>query len=127
MQCGRVPVIVSDDWVPPKGPTWERFSIRVSEANVQNLPNLLKQNEPEWRVMGRRAREEWEKWFSPANYLQGICGQLEALVIGARRRERHARAVLWPLAMGVERLRDKRGFRRFRTELRWFQHYLLKG
>jgi hypothetical protein len=34
MQLGRVPVIISDDWVPPIGPAWNEFSIRVAEDKI---------------------------------------------------------------------------------------------
>jgi hypothetical protein len=38
MMAGRVPVIISDQWVPPEGPAWERFSVRVSQKHVAQPP-----------------------------------------------------------------------------------------
>jgi hypothetical protein len=65
MRMGRVPVILSDDWVPPEGPEWQRMSVRISEAAVESLPERLLNLEPEAIEMGYRAREAWEEWFSP--------------------------------------------------------------
>jgi hypothetical protein len=64
MKAGRVPVIISDQWVPPQGPQWGSFSIRVRENQISMIPELLERYEPEAALMGSRAREAWEQWFS---------------------------------------------------------------
>lgn len=65
MKMGRAPVIISDEWVPPEGPAWEEFSIRVPEADVDRLPALLQNHADEAVQMGQRAHEAWEEWFAP--------------------------------------------------------------
>ncbi len=65
MRVGRPPVIVADDWVEPVGPAWERFSVRVREADAGSIPARLEALEPEAGAMGRLARREWEEWYSP--------------------------------------------------------------
>ncbi|HEV3409462.1 MAG TPA: exostosin family protein [Chthoniobacterales bacterium] len=64
MRMGRVPVILSDQWVPPEGPQWEKFSLRVAEADFRRIPQLLEEQEHMAVPMGLRARREWEEWFS---------------------------------------------------------------
>lgn len=64
MRMGRAPVILSDAWVPPIGPRWEEFSIRVRESDFARIPVLLEQRESEAVGMGERARAEWDEWFS---------------------------------------------------------------
>lgn len=64
MMLGRVPVIVSDEWVPPDGPRWERFSVRVREAQVAMIPAILREREAEAPTMGVAARTAWLEWFS---------------------------------------------------------------
>jgi hypothetical protein len=64
MRMGRVPVILSDDWIPPLGPLWEKFSIQVVERDFAQVPHLLEKREAEAVAMGNLAREEWEQWFS---------------------------------------------------------------
>jgi hypothetical protein len=65
MKTGRVPVILSDAWVPPEGPDWESFSIRVPECDLEQVPAVLETHEPDAARMGQRARDAWEAWFSP--------------------------------------------------------------
>ena len=64
MRMGRAPVILSDDWVPPAGPCWEKFSIRIREKDFAEIPRLLEEREAEAVAMGELARKEWEEWFS---------------------------------------------------------------
>ena len=64
MEMGRVPVILSDEWVPPSGPRWEEFSVRVPEHLVGELPIILKRLSDQHEEMGRRARVAWEQWFA---------------------------------------------------------------
>ncbi len=61
---GRVPVIISDQWVPPEGPTWQDFSIRIPEKHVESIPETLRQYEEQAAEMGAAARKAWENWFS---------------------------------------------------------------
>jgi len=64
LRMGRVPVIISDAWVPPEGPDWDAFSMRVAEDDVARIPALLKPRADQAAAMGARAREAWEDWFS---------------------------------------------------------------
>jgi hypothetical protein len=64
MRMGRAPVIIADQWVPPKGPDWSGFSLRVAEDDVSEIPHMLAEHEERADEMGRRARQTWEDWFS---------------------------------------------------------------
>jgi len=64
MKAGRAPVILSDAWVPPEGPEWPRFSLRIRESDAARLPELLAAREAEAAEMGKAAREAWEAWGS---------------------------------------------------------------
>src|SRR4051794_5051998 len=64
MRMGRVPVILSDGWVPPVGPRWEEFALQVGEHDFARIPSLLEQREADAVRMGEVARAEWEEWFS---------------------------------------------------------------
>jgi Exostosin family len=79
MKMGKVPIIISDEWVPPDGPEWLKFSIRVNESRFNELPEIIKSYEPNASAMGKLAREAWENWFSPdiiyirmLNYIESI-------------------------------------------------------
>jgi hypothetical protein len=64
LKSGRVPVIISDRWVPPKGPDWRNFAVFVPESRVTDIPRLLQSLEHRAREMGRLARCAWEEWFA---------------------------------------------------------------
>lgn len=72
MQLARAPVIIADDWVAPAGPDWERFSIRIPEAEVHSIPDLLRAHALYANDMGVAARDEWERWFSPSQSLKTL-------------------------------------------------------
>jgi hypothetical protein len=65
MCLGRVPVILADDWVPPQGPTWSDFSIRVAQAKFRQLPEILARYENRHVEMGLCAREAYLRWYAP--------------------------------------------------------------
>jgi hypothetical protein len=64
MRAGRVPVVISDHWVAPRGPAWETCSVRIAEKDIHQIPSLLTQLEPAADAMGGAAREAFETWFS---------------------------------------------------------------
>lgn len=80
MELGRVPVILSDEWVEPDGPSWPECSIRVSESKISELPVILRSYEPQAAEMGRQARVAWEQWFSPEMRVVRTMEYFEALI-----------------------------------------------
>lgn len=64
MRMGRAPVIVSDGWLEPPGPSWETFSIRIPERDCMRIPQFLEAREHDAVTMGKRARAVWVEWFS---------------------------------------------------------------
>ena len=98
MKAGRVPVILSDDWVPPEGPAWSSFSITVPEHHVNRLPGILEAHEHAADVMGRTARQEWDLWFSETASFTRIVDWCLSIQQSRRLPERVMRvAVLWQL------------------------------
>lgn len=93
MMLGRAPVVVSDQWVPPEGPEWDAFSLRVAEDAVDEIPGLLETRRETAPEMGAAARAAWLEWFSPEvsfHRTVGWCLQLAARSAsraGARRYE----------------------------------------
>jgi len=63
MEMGRVPVILSDDWVPPPGPRWSDFSLHLPESSLPELESLLIGFISQQPRMAQLAREEWQRWF----------------------------------------------------------------
>jgi hypothetical protein len=65
LQAGRVPVIVSDDWVEPAGPRWDRFSLRVAEADIARIPEIVSEADSRWPELAANASAAWFEWFAP--------------------------------------------------------------
>jgi hypothetical protein len=67
MELGRAPVIIADQWVPPKGPDWDTFALRIPERRVADIPEILDSCKDSAEERGRLARMAWEQWFGPEN------------------------------------------------------------
>lgn len=104
MQLGVAPVILSDDWVPPRGPDWDKCSVRVPENRIPELPEILSSLRPQAREIGQRARREWETWFASERQLQQIGDALNGILSDRVLPERLAR-LLWMAALGRHGLR----------------------
>ena len=87
LAAARVPVILSDDWVPPKGPDWDSFSIRWPEARIPELPAELERRQAEAPVMGLRARQAFDEWFAFDVALTRQMSELASLLDRPRPRE----------------------------------------
>lgn len=75
MRAGRVPVIISDDWVEPGGICWPEFSLRVPEQQIGSIPAMLESLEKHAPAMGIRARTEWERCFSAQHCFDWIASR----------------------------------------------------
>jgi hypothetical protein len=87
MEMGRVPVILSDEWVPIQGPAWNDFSLRIPEHRVADLESILDEHASRHEEMGRLARLAWEEWFDKRvcfHRLVELCLELKALQPGLR-------------------------------------------
>jgi Exostosin family len=81
MEVGRVPVILSDEWVPPIGPRWEEFSVRVPEWRVGEISAILSNYSDRYEIMGRLGRRAWEQWFAKPvcfHRLIELCADIQA-------------------------------------------------
>ena len=110
MMAGRVPVIVSDGWVPARELDWPSFSLRVAESDIASIPALCAANESRAAEMGRRARDEWERCCS----LQQTFGW-----IGRRLRELREARSRTPFHARREFLRELRYRGHVRKYARW--------
>ena len=81
MRAGRVPVILSDKWVPPVGPSWDDFSIRIAQKDVDKIPEILEREEANWEKKDRLARQTWEDYFAPDTIFNYMIDQVLELRI----------------------------------------------
>ncbi len=65
LSFGRVPVIISDEWVAPEGPNWENCSLKVPESGVASLISLLEAYEDDFAALSSAAYQTYQDWFAP--------------------------------------------------------------
>jgi hypothetical protein len=65
LAAGRIPVIISDEWVDPEGPEWESFSIRWPEGTIKGLVETLEERDSDWNAMSAAALVAHETFFAP--------------------------------------------------------------
>ena len=80
MRAGRVPVIISDDWVPPYGPDWSSFSIKVNESEIHRIPEILEAYEDNVVNMAQQARIEYNALFSSNILFNYLISQFEEML-----------------------------------------------
>jgi hypothetical protein len=80
MQMARCPVIISDEWMPPNGPEWESFSIRIPENDIATIPDVLKGLEHKAEKLGRLSRDAYDRFFASEMRLSWIAHELRQLL-----------------------------------------------
>ncbi|MBX2878411.1 MAG: glycosyltransferase family 47 protein [Granulosicoccus sp.] len=78
LEAGRVPVIVSDDWVPPPEADWS-FAVQVQEKRVPSIPKLLESLEQEAIERGALARQTWLQHYAPEALFNTFGDAIESL------------------------------------------------
>jgi len=73
-------VIISNDWVAPKGPSWESFTIRWPEGRTDGLVEALQDADRRWPAMSAAASEAHDSFFAGNGLLSPVwstlCGEL---------------------------------------------------
>lgn len=86
MAAGRVPVIISDEWVEPIGPDWSEFSVRIPEDQVAQIPRILDQLESRWVTMATKARCAFAEYFGKHSQFNSLGDCLDRLRASQTRR-----------------------------------------
>lgn len=80
LRLARVPVIISDDWVPPEGVDWGSCSIRIAEDRLTDLSSVISAFSGRWSAMSVAASRVWNSCFSDTVLADYLFNQLESLV-----------------------------------------------
>lgn len=80
LAAGRVPVIISDQWVPPTGPAWSHISLGVRESAVGSIPRLLEAAEERYPQMSAAAQTAHEHWFSQSVIFHRLISECTGLL-----------------------------------------------
>jgi hypothetical protein len=118
MRMGRAPVILADEWVPPIGPKWDEFSIRVPESEAMNIPKILEEREGEADALGLKARQEWERWFAPEVVFDTVVDWCLEIKASRRLPEYFSRMAVYPQILRPHF---------FRAYIRFWKTLILEG
>ena len=80
MQLGVAPVIISDEWVFPKGPSWNEFSIILKRKHLSSLEKIVESYESSYVEMGHLARKAYESFFSEDVYFNYVIENCEDIL-----------------------------------------------
>jgi hypothetical protein len=80
MALGRVPVIISDAWIEPEGVDWTACSVRISEQDIERLPDLLSKVESDWKELAANARLTYDRLFSTTSLFNWLGDQMQVLL-----------------------------------------------
>lgn len=81
LACGRVPVVLSDEWVPPRDVDWASGSVRVAESETSSLPERLEALEAAWPAMSTAALRIYEQWFAPEVWFHRVVEHCRELLL----------------------------------------------
>ena len=80
MRLGVAPIVISDTWPYPDGPSWDNFCLRIAESEIDHLDQILQQHKHRSGEMGRLARQAYEDHFSVKRMPESILRQLSGMV-----------------------------------------------
>ncbi|MFT5893398.1 MAG: hypothetical protein ACI8VW_000263 [bacterium] len=83
MEAGRVPVIISDEWMAPKHVDWS-FAVRIPESEITTIPGRLRILENEWEDRSSAARAAWEKSYAPDQMFNTFATSVESISRSAK-------------------------------------------
>jgi hypothetical protein len=78
MSCGRVPVIISDQWIPPPEISWKDFCVFVPQKDVFLIPELLRDLTDRAPEMGQLAQQVFIQHYAPNVFLERLLATLVA-------------------------------------------------
>lgn len=76
MMLGVSPIIISDEWVLPKGPRWEDFSIFIKVKDIANLEKIVSKYEHKYIEMGQAARQAYLQYYDEKVYFNYVIENL---------------------------------------------------
>lgn len=79
LAAGRVPVVISDGWVPPKGQDWGRAIVQWPESAIARLPLHLRSIESAWEAMSSAAAGIFDQSFRSNRIFDAMISQLLAI------------------------------------------------
>ena len=107
MQAGRVPVIISDKWIPIAGFEWNKFSIRIREKDISKIDRIIREHKIDAKELGHTAQEIYNQFFSPGPDLELLANSLAYIQDNRNETKESLIRFLYPVYYGILQLRYK--------------------
>ena len=82
--AGRVPVVISDEWLPPERIPWHTCSLRIPEVSAGDVVSILAAEEHRWPALMRGAQNVYETYLAAPVLWDYLVGTLEQVRAGPR-------------------------------------------
>jgi hypothetical protein len=79
MALGRVPVVLADDWIPFSFEDRLPYYLKIPEAQVDQIPALLREADSKAEEYGFNARKLWNKYCSPKTRVNAALAEITKL------------------------------------------------
>lgn len=80
METGRVPVVLSDRFVPPVDPAWRDCVLQPPETRLGELPAFLAEADRRWPELAARASAYWRENYADDRLARTLTRHLSALL-----------------------------------------------
>ena len=80
IKSGRVPVVLSDNYVFPAGVDWASCSLVIAEKDYKKIPSILEQENYRWSEMANAAQKISAQHFEGPGLLQNLGKNLKYLL-----------------------------------------------
>jgi hypothetical protein len=95
MALARCPVIIADNFLPPKGPDWKEFALFFPENNLRDLYHFLMKHDSLYKQLGEKAYNAWQDFFSPAVLRKYYATSLLSLIRSTPKTSKEAEIKRW--------------------------------
>jgi hypothetical protein len=82
MALGRVPVIISDSWIPFSFDQADPYYVLIAEADLPRIPDILRERRGEARTLANNARMLFQRYLSVGNRFPEVVRMMQKLQAG---------------------------------------------
>ncbi len=80
LETGRVPVVLSNRFVPPANPAWRECVLQFDERRLDTLPALLAAADAQWRSLALRVSSFWRENYADERLARTLAEQISRLL-----------------------------------------------
>jgi hypothetical protein len=82
-------VVISDQWAPPAGIPWDKFSLRVRESEANLLPDIMRDNEHRYDELQENVKLVHRELLSDCSLFDYYVSELESMTLGRMRQKNY--------------------------------------